>query len=453
MTQPKVLLVDDETDMRWVLEGVFRDAGFQVEQAADGAQAMARLREAPPDVVVSDVRMPGFDGLTLLEQVHRQQGDLPVILLTAVDAIDTAVEAMKLGAYDFLQKPFDRDRLVRTARRAAEQRMLQLEVARLRGSTASLDFGRSPGAKEIARLVRLVASQDRVSVLLCGESGTGKEVVARAIHAHSSRHAGPFVAVDCGALPEPLMESQLFGHKKGAFTGADQDRPGLFRMADRGTLFLDELGNLPLALQSKLLRALQERSVVPVGGGDPLPFDARLVAATNTDLQAEVQAQRFRIDLYHRVAEFVLPIPPLRERKDDVLPLAQRFLAEACADMGKPVRGFTPAAQQLLHAHSWPGNLREVRNAVRRALVVCAGPELDAADFALGPAAATHAPRDAEAAELPLAEQVRRASDGLEAEILREALRRHDGNKAAAARALQIDYTTLHRKLKKHGIG
>ena len=453
MTPPKVLVVDDEPDLRWVLRGLFEDAGFAVREAADGAEALAAVERDVPDVVLSDVRMPKVQGLELLRQLRHRAADLPVVLLSAVEDIATAVDAIKEGAFDYQSKPFDPERLLLAVRRAAEQSALRREVAELRGRHAA-DFGRSKAAQELLRTLDLVAAQPSLSVLIVGESGTGKEVVAREIHRRSPVAKGPFVAIDCGALPEPLLESQLFGHVRGAFTGADRDRPGLFQTAHGGTLFLDELGNLAPALQQKLLRALQERAVVPVGGREPVPFQARLLCATNAALDGEMRSGRFRVDLYHRVAEFTLRLPPLRERRDDIVPFARRFLADANAELGRQVRGLTAAAEQALRQHDWPGNLRELRNVIRRAVLLCTEAELDPAHLELAPerpvgAAPTAAPGPS---TLPLAERIRQASEGLEAEILRQTLRQVAGNKAAAARLLQIDYTTLHRKLKRYGL-
>ncbi len=458
MSDVRILIVDDEPDMRWVLGQLFRDGGYEVTEAANGHEALAMLDKAPADLVISDVRMPGMDGVELLRQLSERDPDLPVILLSAVEDLETAVGAMKLGAYDYVGKPFDSQRLLVTVGRAAEQRRLRCEVARLKDRLEEkrISFGESNAARELDRTLDLVARQGTLSVLIQGESGTGKEVIAREIHRRSPFAAGPFVAVDCGALPEPLMESQLFGHRKGAFTGADENRSGLFRMADGGTLFLDELGNLPLALQAKLLRALQERSVVPVGGGDPVPFNARLLCATNASLQDDMQAGRFRVDLFHRIAEFTLQVPALRERPEDTRHFALTFLAEANAEMGRRIGGFTTEAFDALRRHQWPGNLRELRNAIRRAVVLAAGETLGAGDLVLeqAPGAAPQAGTETteEAIELSLTDRIRRATDALEAEILEETLARVAGNKAAAARALQIDYTTLHRKLKRHGL-
>lgn len=466
MTRPTILIVDDEPDLRWVLRGLFEDEGFAVREADDGDTALAAIADRQPDVVLSDMRMRRVQGLELLQRVRRTNPDVPVVLLSAVEDLATAIGAIREGAYDYQAKPFEPERLMLSVRRAAEQSRLRRELASLRNGAAdgAPDFGPSEAAERLRRTIELVAGQPSLSVLLTGESGTGKEVAARAIHARSAAHAGPFVAVDCGALPEPLMESQLFGHVRGAFTGADRARTGLFASADGGTLFLDELGNLTPALQAKLLRALQERAVTPVGGTEAVPFRARLLAATNADLAVDVQAGRFRLDLYHRVAEFVLPLPPLRTRPADVLHFARRFLVEANREMGRNVRDLDASAERALLARRFPGNLRELRNVIRRAVVMAPSQELGAEDLPpellrQEPATASpgrHGPSDVTTATVPsggtLAARIRSATCELEANILREALGTHDGNKAAAARALGIDYTTLHRKLKRYAI-
>jgi len=463
MARHHLLIVDDEPDLRWVLRGLFEDDGFEVHEAEDGQQALTHLRDADqagqlPDVVLSDMRMPNTSGLELLRSIRQQYRDLPVILLSAVEDLATAVDAMKEGAFDYQAKPFDQERLKLSVLRAAEQHALRREVQRLRTARATtpLDFGPSPSAQEVRRMIELVAKQESVAVLITGESGTGKEVAARAIHHHSPLHDGPFVAIDCGALPEHLLESQLFGHERGAFTGADRSRQGLFAMADGGTLFLDELGNLPLTLQAKLLRALQERVVVPVGGSKPVPFRARLVTATNSDLSQEISENRFRADLYHRIAEFRIEIPPLRSRPEDIVHFAQTFCAEANIEMGRRVDGFTAAGEAGLQQYGWPGNLRELRNAVRRMVLLATSAEIDASDLGLSEAAPANLTKTAAPASIddigPLAERLQEATQALEADILRQTLAACDGNKAAAARMLSIDYTTLHRKLKRHAI-
>ncbi len=458
MSRPRILIVDDEPDMRWVMRGVFEDHDFEIVEAGNGREALAALDAAMPDVVLTDITMPEMDGKALLRECLRRDGDLPVILISAMEDIEVVVDSIKDGAFDYMVKPFDRERLLVSTQRAAEQRRLRREVAELKDQLKghAIDFGPSADAQELSRTLRLVARQGALSICLIGESGTGKEVAAREIHRQSEVQDGPFVAVDCGALPEQLMESQLFGHKKGAFTGADRDRPGLFRMANGGTLFLDELGNLPLTLQAKLLRALQERVVVPVGGGQPEPFEARLISATNADLLGAVERGEFRLDLYHRICEFSVSLPPLRQRPEDIRHFASFFLQEANHDMGRQVEALSEAAAVTLNAHTWPGNLRELRNAIRRAMVVCNGRELEAGDLQLGPKATTASDANttapAEDAELSLKQRIRLATDSLEARIIETALAASSGNKAAAARALQIDYTTLHRKLKKYGL-
>ncbi len=444
-----ILIVDDEPDLRFVLRSLFEDAGFAVEEAADGAAAQAHCELRLPSVVLTDVRMPAMDGMQLLRALRRTAPDLPVVLLSAVEDVATAVDAIRNGAFDYQQKPYEPERLVHTCRRAAEQHVLKQRLQQANDG-ARVDFGISEQARELDRMITLLASQPSLSALLVGESGVGKEVVARQIHARSPAPAGPFVAIDCGALPEPLLESQLFGHRRGAFTGADRDRQGLFAQADGGTLFLDELGNLPLALQQKLLRALQERAVTPVGGDAPVPFRARLICATNADLQDDVRQGRFRIDLYHRIAEFTLPIAPLRARPADIAHFADRFLAEANRELGRNVEAFSPGAGRWLQAQPWPGNLRELRNAIRRAVLLCSDRLLDV-DLLCQRAMEPPTP-DADAPDLPLAERLRRHAARRQLEILQSTLAQCGGNKAEAARRLQIDYTTLHRKLKRHGL-
>ncbi len=463
MSGHQLLIVDDEPDLRWMLRGLFEEEGYTVHEAANGKQALELLRQAEtsghlPDVVLSDMRMPEISGVELLRTVRTQFRDLPVVLLSAVEDLATAVDAMKDGAFDYQAKPFDQERLKLSVNRAAEHHSLRREVHRLRSaqSTTPVDFGPSECAQQLRQTLGLVAQQDSMSVLITGESGTGKEIAARALHHLSPLTSGPFVAVDCGALPEHLLESQLFGHERGAFTGADRARQGLFAMAEGGTLFLDELGNLPLLLQAKLLRALQERVIVPVGGSKPIPFRARLITATNSDLVGEIESGRFRADLYHRIAEFTIVLPPLRERPDDIAHFAKTFLAEAAVEMGRRVDGFTIDAEAMLRSFRWPGNLRELRNAVRRMVLLATNTELDERDVN------AHQAQQQSQVLLSqsksgdfnesLVKRLQGANDALESEILSQTIKACNGNKAAASRALQIDYTTLHRKLKRHGL-
>lgn len=458
-SRERILLVDDEEDLRWLVSRFLKKQGLEVIEAEDAEQALALYQDEAPQLVISDVRMPGRSGVELMQELRAIDPQLPMILISAVEDVATAVEAMKIGAYDFLTKPFDNDRLLGLVQRALETVALREEVRRLRcgGPVAETHFGSSQIARQLLDRARLVAETPGIAILIQGESGTGKEVLARTIHELSPRNGRPFVAVDCGALPEQLMESLLFGHRKGAFTGADKDREGLFREADGGTLFLDELGNLSLGLQSKLLRALQEREVLPLGADRPEAFDVRLIVATNEDLDKKVQREDFRLDLYHRVAELVLRIPPLRDRPEDILHFARIFLAEVGEELDREGLTLTLETEEALLAQPWLGNLRELRNAVRRAGLLSPNGQLDPRDLTASQAPAPADPTSAASAldfqaGLPLTEQVQAAAAELEKQWISQALADASGNKAEAARRLGIDYTTLHRKLKKHDL-
>ena len=441
----QILLVDDEEDLRWLIARFLRKEGIQVVEASNGNEALEIYRKEQPNIVITDVRMPGKNGVELLAELRELDPSLPVILISAVEDVATAVQAMKSGAYDFLTKPFDNERLLGLVKRALETVSLRAEIHRLKsgenlGPTA---FGTSQPARELYKQARLVAGADTLSVLIQGESGTGKEVLAHAIHNLSKRRDKPFVAVDCGALPEALMESLLFGHKRGSFTGADKDREGIFLEADGGTLFLDELGNLPLRLQAKLLRSLQEREVLALGSDKAQSFDVRLLCASNSELEDMILHEQFRLDLYHRIAEFTIKIPPLRERNEDVLHFAALFLAEVSPELKKDTVEIGDAAKPLLLQHAWPGNLRELRNVLRRAALLCPANEIRAEDLALQPVF-----RDGH----PLKEQVALAAAEIEKDWIRRILHESGGNKAEAARRLGVDYSTLHRKIKKYGL-
>lgn len=463
----RLLLVDDEEDLRWLLGGCLRDRGYEVLEAQSAEAALERFKEAEIDVVISDVRMGAMSGVDLLVRLRELDPKLPIILMSAIDDVATAVGAMKLGAYDYLAKPFDNTELLRVVERAVETKALRSEVLRLRAGLlgSATRFGISERALELERRVRLVAETPQLSVLIEGESGTGKEVVARTIHELSPRSSSRFVAVDCGALPEPLLESLLFGHRRGAFTGADRDRTGLFLEADGGTLFLDELSNLPLGLQSKLLRCLQEREVRPLGSDSAIPFDVRLVCAANRDLITMTRDGNFRLDLYHRIAEFVLRPPALRERPQDIDFFADLFLDRIGDELGRHPPRLSEDARARLHDAPWTGNLRELQNTLRRAALLATGETIVASDLELDGNDRQTMPLDgmhdgvAIAGErfefredAPLTEQIHEAMAALEKRWIGEALRNAGGNKAEAARRLGIDYTTLHRKLKRHGL-
>ena len=383
----RILVVDDEPSARSGLERLLASEGFVAASAPDGAAALAATLEHPPDVVITDQRMPGMDGLELLAKLHERDPRLPVIVVTAFGEVSSAVAAMRAGAADYVTKPVDMDVLVLGIERAIERRNLRAETEQLRRqvqaqSGAGMDelIGASPPMQHVYRTIQQVAPS-RATVLLTGESGTGKGEVARAIHLASSRAKAPFVTLQCSSLAESLLESELFGHERGAFTGADRRRLGRFEQADGGTLFLDEIGEIPPGLQVKLLRVLQERSFERVGGNEVIKVDVRLVAATNKDLPAEVKAGRFREDLFYRLNVIHLDMPPLRARGGDVLVLAHHFIRRFASENRKDVYGLTDAVRARLLAHRWPGNVRELENAIERAVVLTAGDLIDVDDL------------------------------------------------------------------------
>jgi two-component system response regulator HydG len=378
----RVLVVDDDASARAPIERLLKSEGFVVDVAEDGAAALAVAAEHPPDVVVTDLNMPNLDGMGLLGKIREQNGP-PVILVTAVSDMSSAMQAMRAGAEDYLTKPVDFDALLLSIERTIERRALRSEAAQLRSELAERDgggfgalLGTSPAMQRVYRMARQVAGA-RATVLITGESGTGKGELARAIHAHGPRSKQPFVSLHCAALAESLLESELFGHERGSFTGADKRRVGRFEQANGGTLFLDEVGEIPLATQVKLLRVLQERTFERVGGNETVTVDVRLVAATNRDLVAAVNEGRFREDLYYRLNVVHVDMPPLRVRDTDVLLLANRFLARFAADNHRDIRGFSDRARARIVSHRWPGNVRELENAIERAVVLCEGPLIE----------------------------------------------------------------------------
>lgn len=378
MTIAQILVVDDDQNIRLLLEAVLESAGYRVVLAAGGEEALAHAAEVPPDLAIVDLRMPGMDGLTLLEHLLRLHPSIPVLMLTAYGTIAQAVAAIKKGADDFLCKPFDTTDLLARIAKALEVRQLKREEARLQALVqehAHFDhiITRNAKMQQVLRQVAQIARTD-ATVCLYGESGTGKDLIAKALHMASRRSASPFVAINCGAIPEGLLESELFGHVQGAFTGAERTKRGLLQQAHDGTLFLDEVGELPTALQVKLLRVLQEREFYAVGAEHPTKVDLRLIAATNRDLGKAVAAGTFRADLYYRLHVIPVVLPPLRERREDILLLAQYFLERYSRALDKEVQGFTPLALQRLLAYAWPGNVRELGNVVERAVVLATGP-------------------------------------------------------------------------------
>ncbi len=446
MKKPTVLIVDDEKNSREGLARALR-VGHEVLLAENGAKALEVLGAQSVDVVISDVRMPGMDGLTLLQRAMARTPQPLCIMLTAYGSIELAVEAMRRGAYDFLTKPIDLDRLELVLKRALRSRALEAENVALREQLESkygLEhiIGRSPAMQEIFDTVRQVAPS-RATVLIQGESGTGKELVAHALHQLSPRNKGPFVAVHCAALSPTLLESELFGHEKGAFTGAAERRRGRFEMADGGTLFLDEIGEIDAALQVKILRVLEERRFERVGGQETIDVDVRLVAATNRNLKKLVEEGRFREDLFYRLDVIAVTLPPLRERPGDLPLLVQHFIRAFAGENAKALDGITPDALQALAAHTWPGNVRELRNAVERMVVLARGDRLTLRD--LPPNLREGAP--------PVASRGGALSlEANERQTIARALKTHDGNVTAAAADLGISRRTLHRKLNTYGL-
>ncbi|MGE0398209.1 MAG: sigma-54-dependent transcriptional regulator [Kofleriaceae bacterium] len=447
----RVLFVDDDPKFCDVVKRALHHHGFSVLTATTGEGALALLRTEEVDTVITDLRMPEMDGLQLLERIAQQRSGVPVIVVTAFGSMDTAVAALRAGAYDFVTKPFTLDVLALAAARAVKHRRLTDEVMKLRARVATgrggALVGESAAMREVVALIDRVAETD-ASVLITGESGTGKELVAREIHARSKRHDGKLVAINCAAMPPSLLESELFGHVKGAFTDAKASHAGLFAAANGGTLFLDEIGELPLSLQPKLLRVLQERVVRPVGGDREIPIDVRLITATNRDLETAIEDRTFREDLYYRIHVVHVPLPPLRARGADIMLLAQSFLVDAAARFDKGVRGFSPAAAEKLSAYSWPGNVRELANAIESAVALARFAELGVED--LPPKIQTFTPAKIEIA----------GSDPTDLEPLDEIERRYivhvldacGGNQSLAAQVLQIDRKTLHRRLKSYAM-
>jgi DNA-binding NtrC family response regulator len=441
-----ILVVDDDADMRELAHDMLKDRGHQVTTAGSGQEALKRLAEEDYAVVLTDLRMKGMEGLELLIQIKRTYPDINVILMTAFGSVETAVEAMKHGASDYLTKPVKKDELVRVIERVVREASLRREVSRLRKEVhKEYSFhhilGKSKAIQAVFDLIRRVADSP-TNVLITGESGTGKELVAKAIHYNSDRKDAPFVPVNCAAIPEQLLESELFGHMRGAFTDAKVDKRGLFEEAQKGTLFLDEISELPLMLQAKILRAIQEKEIRRVGATKPTSVDVRIIAATNLNLSEEVKNKRFREDLYYRLNVIELKLPPLRERREDIPLLAEAFLKKCGEVRGKEVKGVTEAALAMLMDYAWPGNVRELENVIERAVTLSRGEKVSPDDL---PAAVQGARGDRrvldEAAEnaLPLHE--------LEKEYIKKILEKAGGNKYQAAHALGIDRKTLYRKL------
>jgi two-component system nitrogen regulation response regulator GlnG len=459
----RVLVVDDEQVICELISHLLEHEGIIPLTANDGRTALQQLRTAPIDVLIVDLQLPDMDGLEVLRQAKSLDEDLPVVILTAHAGVHGAVEAMRANACEYLAKPYDHQELVRVVHYALAERQTKLNLKQLGGqidTNHELTYLMGPSGA----IGRLIADINRVAksnfnVIILGETGSGKEVVAQAIHRAGPRAKGPFVPVDCGAIPEALLESELFGHEKGAFTGSVGQKPGKFQLADGGTLLLDEILNMPLSAQAKVLRTLQEKAIYRVGGTRPIAIDTRVLAAGNQDLEAAAAAGRFRVDLFYRLNEFTLEIPPLRQRKEDIIYLAKRFLDLTNRELHKNVHGFAEPAIQTLLNYPWPGNVRQLRSTIRRSVLladtVVTESHLDIlqengqAAYRVAPPAWVQA---VSTTNLSLKEIVAQSTTAVEREVLLQTLRTTGGNKAKAARLLHIDYKTIQSKVKKYGV-
>ena len=450
----RILIVEDKDGLRRMLRQTLEAAGHPVAEAADGAEATRKLADARYDLVVTDLKLPKRDGLQVLKAAKEADPESQVIVMTAFGTVASAVQAMKDGAFDYIEKEADfADRLLVLVERALERRRLTSENRLLKESAPGMPaiVAASRPMKEALALLEKVAPST-ATVLLLGESGTGKELFARRIHLLSPRKDRSQVAINCAAIPDTLLENELFGHERGAFTGASGLKQGKFELADGGTLFLDEIGDLSPAVQSKLLRVLQEHTFERVGGTRAIQVDVRIITATNVELARAVRERRFREDLYFRLNVFPISVPPLRERPEDIPPLVQHFVAKFAREIRKPVTGVSPEALRALQGYGWPGNVRELENAVERAVILAAGEQIEPADLSLG---LGRAGRE-EAEPLPLTGSLHevslRATQRAEKELIRKVLREWGGNKTRAAEALQVSYKTLLTKIKDYGL-
>lgn len=448
MSAPRILIVEDDRDgCRSVTEAV-EDAGFTAVAVLNGEDAIAEFRKQPFDVVLTDLMLPGLDGMAVLTQIRRINAGIPVLIMTAYGTVSSAVQALKAGAYDYILKPLDLEDIQSKVSRAAETARLRSEVASLRKTvterySAGSMAAESEGMKAVVGQIAAVA-ESNATVLILGESGTGKELVARALHVDGKRRNGPFVAVNCGAFAETLLESELFGHEKGSFTGASSQRKGAFERADGGTLFLDEVGNSPTSVQVKLLRVLEERELFRVGGQEQIRVDVRVISASNRDLDELVEEGEFREDLLYRLKVVIIRIPPLRERREDIRPLVDRFIAMACEDHGRHVAGVEAGYYRRLEAYNWPGNVRQLKNVVESSVVMASGTVLAATDVHIdeapkAPGSAVSVPDGMKLADMEKA-------------ILAETLRKYEGNRTVSAEKLGISRRTIQRKIKDYGL-
>jgi len=453
-----ILIVDDDKDMRFILSDVLENEGYKTIAVEDGSKALKEIEKHTFDLILLDFKIPGvMDGMQILEKVKQIDKEIIVIMITAYGEIKKAVQAMKLGAFDYITKPFDNEELILVVKRALQTQHLNKEVKKLREklgeNKAEIEFiGKSPKIKQLFRQVKIVAPTN-MTVILQGESGTGKELIAQMIHQQSLRSDNPFIVVDCGAIPETLMESEILGHEKGAFTGADGRKIGKLEEADRGTLFLDEVANLSNNIQTKILRLIEEKKSRRLGGKKDIILDVRIITATNINLSKLVQQGKFRNDLFQRLNEFPINLPSLRERKEDIPLLAKYFLDKANKELNKKVKGFSPEAMQMLLNNNWPGNVRELRNVINRAVLLARSEYIETANLSssiIKPESET---------EPDLARVLNKGEDsfknitrGVERYLIKKALVQANGNKTKAAETLQINRKAFYRKIKNLGL-
>lgn len=453
----RILIIDDEKNMRHMLGALLTEAGFSVDVAADGVEAMRKIEEVAYNFVFCDIRMPNMDGMAFLRAAADRLDSLNVIMMSAYGTIDTAVEAMKLGAYDFISKPFKTDEILLTLKKADERERLKSENTvlkeQIRDMAERASFGnmiaKSKEMKAVFRLAEKVARYD-TTVLITGDSGTGKELVARGLHFAGNRSKRPFIPVNCGGIPETLLESELFGHKKGAFTGATKNYKGLFEAAGGGTIFLDEVGDLPFPLQVKLLRVLQDNEIRPVGDTVSRLIDVRVIAATSKNLEKEAAAGRFREDLFYRLNVLPIRLPPLTDHPEDIPLLCEHFIRQFNAKLGKNITGVSPSAMSLLLSHHWPGNVRELENLIERAMVMAEEEVLARENFPLKPAEQGHP--DSAMAEVLKGFSLKAGREALEIHLIRRALAATGGNRTRASQLLEISHPSLLSKLKAYNI-
>ncbi len=454
----RILVIDDDKDLRFNLSSILKDEGYDVLAVEDGREALKAVQRNCPNLALLDIRLPSMNGMEILEKLKGIDKNLIIIMLTACAGVKDAVKAMKLGAFDYITKPFDNEELILIIKKALHTQYLSREVESLRkklGQMSAIEevMGDSPQIKQVLKQVEIIAATN-MTVILQGESGTGKEVIANMIHQKSKRKGAPFIAVDCGAIPDTLVESELFGYEKGAFTGAEERKEGKFEQANGGTLFFDEITNLPNSIQMKLLRAVQERKFQHLGGKKDISVDVRIIVATNISLSEAVRTGKFRDDLFHRLNEFHIDLPPLRERKEDLPVLIKYFLDEANRELGKKTEGFLGEAMRFLLDYHWPGNVRELKNAIKRAVLLADSKDITPACFSLNNGyhpTQPHLQSDSKEG-VSIKEMKKMATKEIEEKMIKEALAKAGGNKTKAAKILKIDRMTLYSKVKEFQI-